>query len=80
MAEIIINPRKIQTFGNMIKWARIKSHVSPAEIARKTGVTIDDYYKWENDESSPSDNQVKVLIKLLKMDKNKVGLKLGKIF
>lgn len=79
MVEVIIQPKKIQSFGNMLKWARVKSHISPAEISRKTGVSIDEYYKWESDESNPTDNQIKVLIRLLKMDKNKVGLKIGKI-
>ena len=68
-----------QTIGNMIKWGRIKSHTPPITISKKLGVTIEEYNKIENDEIMPSDYQITTLAKILKLNKQKLGLLAGKV-
>jgi transcriptional regulator with XRE-family HTH domain len=63
---MIALPRK-QDFARYLRDARIKRHLSVAEVADQVGVSPASVYFWENDRVRPRDGNLSALCKVLKL-------------
>jgi transcriptional regulator with XRE-family HTH domain len=59
-------PRK-PNFAHYLRDARIKRHLSVAEVAEQVGVSTASIYFWENDRVRPRDANLSALCKVLKL-------------
>jgi transcriptional regulator with XRE-family HTH domain len=59
-------PRK-PSFGRHLRDARIKRHLSVAEVAEQVGVSTAAIYFWESDRVRPRDANLSALCKVLKL-------------
>ena len=59
-------PRK-PNFSRYLRDARIKRHLSVAEVAEQVGVSTASIYFWENDRVRPREANLSALCKVLKL-------------
>ena len=64
--RITVLPRK-PNFAGYLRDARIKRHLTVAELAEQVGVTQTSVYYWETDHCRPRDANLSVLCKVLKL-------------
>jgi len=56
-----------RNFARYLREARIKRHLSVAEVAEQVGVSTASIYFWENDHVRPRDANLNALCKVLKL-------------
>ena len=56
-----------QDFARYLRDARIKRHMSVAEVAEQVGVSTASIYFWENDRVRPREGNLSALCKVLKL-------------
>lgn len=66
-----------KTPGEILKEARLKKGWTQEELAQKAGLGKNTYPKIERDESTPSTESIKKLIRALEIDSSKVPFLLG---
>jgi transcriptional regulator with XRE-family HTH domain len=54
-------------FARYLRDARVRRHLSVAEVAEQVGVTTASIYFWENDRVRPRDANLSALCKVLKL-------------
>jgi transcriptional regulator with XRE-family HTH domain len=54
-------------FANYLRDARLKRHLSVAEVAEQVGVSTSSIYFWETDYCRPRDENLSLLCKVLKL-------------
>lgn len=66
-----------KTPGEILKEARQKKGLTQDELAKKAGLGKNTYPKIERDESKPSPESIKKLVKVLGIDASKIADLLG---
>jgi transcriptional regulator with XRE-family HTH domain len=61
----IVTESKLDTLGDRIAYARERSGLSTAQLARRLGVKSRTLAKWERDETEPRANRLVMLAQLL---------------